>query len=304
MAKYIIKRLFISLLTIFVLVTATFFLMKLLPGNPFMNDKVPEEIQQQQLAYYGLDKPVIEQYFIYMGNLLRGDFGTSLKYVGRRVSDVITELFPVSAKIGLVSLFFAYIIGLAFGVVCAQFKNRWPDYLLTLFAIAGVALPSMVVGPLLRYYLGVKLMILPVAGWGTWQQMVMPAGVMAIGTIAGCTRSMRASMLGVTTQDYIKTARAKGLHPVKVVMKHEFKNSMVPIVTGMGATIAATLMGSFVVEQIFVIPGLGKHFVNSVNTLDYPMIMGLTIFFGSFLVMMNFLVDLVYGIIDPRIRLN
>ena len=304
MAKYIIKRLFISLLTIFVLVTATFFLMKLLPGNPFMNDKVPEEIQQQQLAYYGLDKPVIEQYFIYMGNLLRGDFGTSLKYVGRRVTDVITELFPVSAKIGLVSLFFAYIIGLAFGVVCAQFKNRWPDYLLTLFAIAGVALPSMVVGPLLRYYLGVKLMILPVAGWGTWQQMVMPAGVMAIGTIAGCTRSMRASMLGVTTQDYIKTARAKGLHPVKVVMKHEFKNSMVPIVTGMGATIAATLMGSFVVEQIFVIPGLGKHFVNSVNTLDYPMIMGLTIFFGSFLVMMNFLVDLVYGIIDPRIRLN
>ena len=304
MAKYIIKRLFISLLTIFVLVTATFFLMKLIPGNPFMNDKVPEEIQRQQLAYYGLDKPVIEQYFIYMGNLLKGDFGTSLKYVGRRVTDVITELFPVSAKIGLVSLFFAYIIGLAFGVVCAQFKNRWPDYLLTLFAIAGVALPSMVVGPLLRYYLGVKLMILPVAGWGTWQQMVMPAGVMAIGTIAGCTRSMRASMLGVTTQDYIKTARAKGLHPVKVVMKHQFKNSMVPIVTGMGATIAATLMGSFVVEQIFVIPGLGKHFVNSVNTLDYPMIMGLTIFFGSFLVMMNFLVDLVYGLIDPRIRLN
>lgn len=303
MAKYIIKRLFISLLTIFVLVTTTFFLMKLLPGNPFLNDKVPEEIQQQQLAYYGLDKPVIEQYFIYMGNLLRGDFGTSLKYVGRQVSDVIKELFPVSAKIGLVSLFFAYIIGLAFGITCAQFKNRWPDYLLTLFAIAGVALPSMVIGPLLRYYLGVKLMLLPVAGWGTWQQMVMPAGVMAIGTIAGCTRSMRASMLGVTTQDYIKTARAKGLHPAKVVMKHQFKNSMVPIVTGMGATIASTLMGSFVVEQIFVIPGLGKHFVNSVNTLDYPMIMGLTIFFGSFLVLMNFLVDLIYGLIDPRIRL-
>jgi len=303
MAKYIIKRLFISLLTIFVLVTTTFFLMKLLPGNPFMNDKVPEEIQQQQLAYYGLDKPVIEQYFIYMGNLLRGDFGTSLKYVGREVGGVIKDLFPVSAKIGLVSLFFAYIIGLAFGVVCAQFKNRWPDYLLTLFAIAGVALPSMVIGPLLRYYLGVKLMILPVAGWGTWQQMVMPAGVMAIGTIAGCTRSMRASMLGVTTQDYIKTARAKGLHPAKVVMKHQFKNSMVPIVTGMGATIASTLMGSFVVEQIFVIPGLGKHFVNSVNTLDYPMIMGLTVFFGSFLVLMNFLVDLIYGLIDPRIRL-
>ncbi len=303
MAQYIARRLLISLLTIFVLVTATFFLMKLIPGDPFMNDKVPEEIRMQQLSYYGLDKSNLEQYFIYMGKLLQGDFGTSLKYVGREVSDVIIEKFPVSAKIGLVSLFFAYIIGLTFGILCAQFKNRWPDYLLMLFAIAGVALPSMVIGPLLRYYLGVKLAILPVAGWGTWQQVVMPATVMAISTIAGCTRSMRASMLGVTTQDYIKTARAKGLHPIKVVMKHQFKNSMVPIVTSMGGTIAGTLMGSFVVEQIFVIPGLGQHFVNAVNTLDYPMIMGLTIFFGSFLVLMNFLVDLVYGLIDPRIRL-
>jgi len=303
MAKYILKRLFISLITIFVLVTATFFLMKLLPGDPFMNDKVPEEIQQKQLAYYGLDKPVFEQYLIYMGNLLKGDFGTSMKYVGREVTDVIQELFPVSAKIGLVSLFFAYVIGLAFGVICAQFKNRLPDYLLMLFAIAGVALPSMVIGPLMRYYVGVELKLLPVTGWGTWQHMVMPAACMAIGTIAGCTRSMRASMLGITTQDYIKTARAKGLHPVAVVMKHQFKNSMLPIVTGMGGTIAGTLMGSFVVEQIFVIPGLGKHFVNAVNTLDYPMIMGLTIFFGSFLVLMNFLVDLIYGLIDPRIRL-
>lgn len=303
MARYILKRLGISLLTVFVLVTATFFLMKLLPGDPFMNDKVPEEIQQKQLAYYGLDKPVVEQYFIYLRNLLRGDFGTSLKYVGREVTDVIKELFPVSAEIGLVSLFFAYLIGLAFGIICAQFKNRWPDYLLMLLAVAGVALPSMVVGPLLRYYAGVKLGLLPVAGWGTWREMVMPAAVMAIGTIAGCTRSMRASMLGVTTQDYVKTARAKGLHPAEVVMRHEFKNSMVPIVTGMGATIAGTLMGSFVVEQIFLIPGLGKHFVNAVNTLDYPMIMGLTVFFGTFLIFMNFLVDLIYGVIDPRIRL-
>ncbi len=304
MARYIIKRLFISLITIFVLVTATFFLMKLLPGDPFMSDTVPEEIQARQRAYYGLDKPVITQYFIYLGNLLRGDFGTSLKYVGRSVSDVIKDLFPVSAEIGMVSLVVAYVLGLGFGVLCAQFKNRWPDYLLTLLAIAGVALPSMVVGPLLRYYVGVKWHLLPPAGWGTVEQMIMPAAVMSISTIAGCTRSMRASMLGVTTQDYIKTARAKGLHPAQVVMKHEFKNSMVPIVTGMGGAIAGTLMGSFVVEKMFVIPGLGEHFVNSVNTLDYPMVMGLTIFFGSFLVLMNFLVDLLYGVIDPRIRVS
>ena len=302
MAKYIIKRLFISLLTIFVLVTATFFLMKLLPGNPFMNDKVPEEIQQQQLAYYGLDKPVIEQYFIYMGNLLRGDFGTSLKYVGRRVTDVITELFPVSAKIGLVSLFFAYMIGLAFGVVCAQFKNRWPDYLLTLFAIAGVALPSMVVGPLLRYYLGVKLMILPVAGWGTWQQMVMPAGVMAIGTIAGCTRSMRASMLGVTTQDYIKTARAKGLHPVKVVMKHALRNALIPVITVIGLQLGFIVGGAMVVEAVFSIPGLGSLMMTAINQKNFPVIQGSVLVLAITVCVLNLLVDLMYAFVDPRIK--
>lgn len=303
MPRYILRRLLVSLLTIFALATITFFLMKLLPGNPFINDKIPPEIQQRQMAYYGLDKPVVEQYLIYMTNLIRGDLGTSLKYVGREVGTVIGELFPVSAKLGLTSLFFAYLIGLTFGVLCAQFKNRWPDYVLMVVAVLGVAMPSMVIGPLLRYWLGVKLQVLPVTGWGTWQQMVMPAFVMAIGTIAGTTRSMRASMLGVTTQDYIKTARAKGLHPAKIVWRHEMKNSMVPIVTGMGPTIAAVTMGSFVVEQIFVIPGLGKHFVNAVSTLDYPMIMGLTIFFGSFLVTMNFLVDLIYGVVDPRIQI-
>lgn len=302
MPRYIAKRLLISLITVFFLATITFFLMKLLPGNPFMNEKVPPEIQERQLAYYGLDKPAFQQYLIYISNLLRGDLGTSLKYVGREVTAVIAELFPVSAKLGLISLFFAYLIGMTFGVLCAQFKNRWPDYILMVAAVLGVAMPSMVIGPLLRYWLGVRLRLLPVTGWGTWQQIIMPAFVLGMGTVASTTRSLRASMLGVTTQDYVKTARAKGLHPAKIVWRHELKNSMVPIVTGMGATIAGVTMGSFVVEQIFVIPGLGKHFVSSVNTLDYPMIMGLTIFFGSFLVLMNFLVDLVYGLVDPRIQ--
>ena len=195
-------------------------------------------------------------------------------------------------------------MGILFGILCAQFRNKWPDYVLMVFAILGIALPSMVLGPLLRYLFAVKLKLLPVGGWGTIQQIIMPAFVLGLGTIAGNTRSMRACMLAVTTQDYVKTARAKGMSPVRVVLKHELKNSLVPMLANLGPMIAGVLMGSFVVEQIFVVPGLGKHFVNAVSTLDYPLIMGLTIFYGTFLVVMNLLVDILYGLVDPRIRVN
>lgn len=304
MFKYIVQKVCIAVLTVFVLATATFFLMKLIPGDPFLNDKIPVEVQEKQKAYYGLDKPVAVQYITYMKNLLKGDLGLSLKKTGRTVVSIIKEAFPVSAKLGLVSLLFSETIGLLFGILCAQFKNKWPDYLLMVVAVLGIALPSMVLGPLLRYFLGVKLAILPVTGWGSVNQIIMPAFVLGLGTVAGNTRGMRASMLGVTTQDYIKTARAKGLPAVRVVMKHEFKNSMVPILTGLGAQIAGVLMGSFVVESIFIIPGLGRYFVDSITNLDYPLIMGLTIFFGSFLVTMNLIVDILYGLVDPRIRVK
>ncbi len=303
MLRYVCKRIVLAVLTVVVLATATFFLSKILPGNPFLDEKVPVEIQQRQLAYYGLDKPVIVQYGIYMRNLLRGDLGTSLKYYGREVTAIIREGFPVSAVLGLVALFLGQLLGWSFGIIAAQFKNRYPDYLIMLLAIAGVALPSMVLGPILRYFLGVRLGILPVAGWGTWQHFVLPVLVLMFESVGSTARSMRANMLNVSTQDYMKTARAKGMHPFKVVMRHQFKNASVPVVTGLGFRIANIIMGSFVVEQIFVIPGLGKHMVNAINTLDYPLIMGLTIFYGSFLVLMNFLVDLMYGVVDPRIRL-
>jgi oligopeptide transport system permease protein len=304
MLGYIWKKLLTAVATVLILATITFFLVKLIPGNPFLSETVPELIQQKQREYYGLDKPVYLQYFRYMENLLRGDLGASLKKVGRSVVSIISERFPVSAKLGLVSFLIAESIGILFGILCAQFKNRWPDYLLMVVAILGIALPAMVLGPLLRYALGVKLGILPVTGWGSPSQFVMPAFVLGMGTIAVTTRNMRASMLGVSTQDYIKTARSKGISPSRVVMKHEFKNSLVPIITNMGVQIASVLTGSFVVESIFLIPGLGKYFVDSITTLDYPLIMGLTIFYGTFLVVMNLLVDLVYGFIDPRIRLK
>lgn len=304
MLKYIVQKVLIAVATVFVLATATFFLMKLIPGDPFSSATVPLEVQEKQKEYYGLDKPIVNQYFTYMGNLLKGDLGLSMKKTGRTVVSIIKEAFPVSAKLGLFSFFFAECTGLLFGILCAQFKNKWPDYLLMILAILGIALPSMVLGPILRYIFGVKLALLPVTGWGSFQQMIMPAMVLGFGTIAGNTRSMRASMLGVTTQDYIKTARAKGLSPVKVVMNHEFKNSLVPIITGIGMQIAGVMMGSFVVESMFLIPGLGRYFVDSITNLDYPLIMGLTIFYGAFLVTMNLIVDILYGVVDPRIRVK
>ncbi len=304
MVRYVLRRVAIAVLTVFTLATVTFFLSKLLPGDPFMNEKIPVSVQEKQRAYYGLDQPVFRQYLTYMGNLIQGDLGTSIKFVGRSVWDIIREFFPVSAELGVIALVFAEIIGILFGILCAQFRNRWPDYVLMVFAILGIALPSMVIGPIIRYLFGVQLRWLPVGGWGKWQQVIMPAFVLGLGTIAGNTRSMRACMLAVITQDYVKTARAKGMSPVRVVLKHELKNSLVPMLANLGPMIAGVLMGSFVVEQIFVIPGLGKHFVNAVSTLDYPLIMGLTIFYGSFLVVMNLLVDILYGLVDPRIRVR
>ncbi len=304
MGRFIINRVLISLGTVFILVTLTFFMVKLLPGDPFLDPKVPAAIQERQKAYYGLDKPVAVQYLTYMGNLLRGDLGYSLKKTGRTVADIIAVAFPVSARLGLTALVFGEAAGILFGILCAQFRNKWPDYLLMVFAILGIALPSMVVGPLLRLLLGVRLRVLPVAGWGTAAHMVMPAFILSLGTIAGNTRGMRASMLGVTTQDYVTTAVAKGLNPARVVVRHELRNSLVPILTGLGPQITATLMGSFIVESIFLIPGLGKYFVDSISNLDYTLIMGLTVFFGSFLVFMNLLVDIAYGLVDPRIRVS
>lgn len=304
MLRFLVRRLLISIGTVLALVTLTFFLVQILPGDPFLDPAVPMQIQEKQREYYGLDKPVATQYVTYMMNLAQGDLGYSLKKTGRTVTSIINEAFPVSAKLGLISLTFSISIGLLFGILCAQFKNKWPDYFFMMIAILGVALPSMVLGPLLRFLLGVRLGILPVTGWGTIRQIIMPAFVLGLGVIAGNTRAMRASMLSVITQDYITTARAKGLSPSRVVMKHEFKNSLVPILTNLGPQIAATLMGSFVVESIFLIPGLGKYFVDSISNLDYTLIMGLTIFFGAFLVFMNLLVDIAYGLVDPRIRVS
>ncbi|MGN1140021.1 MAG: ABC transporter permease [Anaerovoracaceae bacterium] len=304
MSKYVLKRVMITLATVFILATLTFVLVNLIPGDPFQSDKLSPAQKERMSEYYGLDKPILEQYAIYLNNLLHGDLGESLKYPGRQVNDMIRETFPVSAIIGLIATFFSEIIGWLFGSLCAQYRNRWPDRVLLLFAILGTALPTMVIGPVIRNVFGVQLKLLPTTGWGSAKHIIMPAFVLGVGMIAGGTRSMRASMLQTSTQDYVKTAMAKGLSPKEVLFHHKLKNSMVPLMPNMGSTIAGVMMGSFVVESIFLVPGMGKYYVDSITALDYSVIMGMTVFYGVFLVTMNFLVDVLYGFVDPRIRVK
>ncbi len=304
MYKYVIKRVLIAIGTVFALATITFFLMKIIPGDPFNNPKVPEQVREAQRAYYGLDKPVIEQYLNYIWNLLHGDLGSSMVKRGRTVTSIIAQTFPISAKLGLLSLLVVEVIGDLCGIICARTRGRLADRILLLFSVIGVAMPSMVIGPILRYIFGVQLEWLPVTGWGTAAQLILPVIVLGYGDIAGNIRGLRASMLRVSTEDYIKTAQAKGLNTVEVVWHHQLRNAFVPIISNLGVAVASVMMGSFVVENMFLIPGLGKYFVDSVTTMDYPMIMGLTIFYGTFLVTMNLLIDVVYGLLDPQIRIK
>lgn len=303
MVKYTIKRVIFAFITILVLITVTFFLLKRLPGDPFKNDRIPIEVQNRQKAYYGLDKPVMQQYFMYLNNLLHGNMGTSLKNYGREVSSYIKEGFPVSASLGLAAFFVSQFISWPLGVLASQYRNKFPDYIVVVLAVAGIALPEMVIGPVLRYVLGVKLKILPVTGWGSFKCYIMPIMVMLFGSIGGSVRSLRANMLNVSTQDYMKTARAKGLTPMQVILRHQIRNASVPWVTGVPIRLAYMLTGSMVVENIFLIPGMGKHLVTAINALDYPLIMGLTLFYGAFMIFANLFSDLLYGVVDPRIRL-
>ena len=304
MFKYIIKRFFISLITIWILATLTFFLVRVLPGDPFSSDKITPEIKANMMKYYGMDKSVPEQYIKYMGNLVRGDLGSSLKYKNRSVSGMIKTAFPKSADLGLRSLVFSIIIGLFLGIVAALNHNKFWDNTSMIIAVIGVSVPSFIIGGLIQYFFGVRWRILPVAQWKGFAHTIMPTFALGLGTVAQLARLMRTSMLDVVGQDYIKTAKAKGLSPAQVTVKHQIRNAILPVVTVLGPLAAALLTGTFVIEQIFAIPGLGSHYIISIQNLDYTMVLGLTIFFGAFLVFMNFLVDIAYGFVDPRIRVG
>ncbi len=304
MAKYIIKRLIISLLTIFVLCTVVFFAIKLIPGDPFSGPEYTDEVRAELNALYGFDKPIVEQYFVYMGNLLRGELGISVYYRGKPVADIIKSAFPQSFDLGIRALLTATFVGVGLGVLAALNRNRTLDYLSIIIAIIGISIPSFVVASLLQYVFAILFPIFPVARYTSFKHTILPTIALALPTIARFSRFMRTSMLEVIDSDFVKTARSKGLKKHQILFSHEIRNSLLPLLSILGPTTASLLMGSFVVESIFAVPGLGNYFVESINTQDYSLIMGLTIFYGIFLVTINFVIDILYGVVDPRVRLG
>ena len=303
MAKYILKRILISLATLLVLITAVFFLVRLMPGDPFASEKMPPDVKANLEAYYGLDKPMIVQYFTYMGQLLQGNMGYSMKYSNKTVNDIIASTFPYSADLGIRALCFAVCFGIILGIIAALRRGKPLDYGCILIAIIGTSVPDFIMGSLLQYFFGVQWKLLPVAQYTTWRHTILPAIAVGFYSLASISRYMRTSMLEVISQDYIKTAKSKGISNFRITWKHQIRNAIMPVVTMMGPLVASVLTGTFVIEAMFVVPGMGKYYVESISTYDYTIVLGITIFYGAFLVICNTIVDILYGFIDPRIKI-
>ncbi|HAS47883.1 MAG TPA: ABC transporter permease [Gammaproteobacteria bacterium] len=307
---FILKRLVQGIFTVWFIATATFFAMHNVPGDPLLNDRATTDAIRANLeAKYGLDKPVMTQYGIYLGNLLQGDLGISFTQENREVNDIIRDHFPVSAILGILAVIFAAAGGVLWGALTAIYRNRWPDYVIMFLVILGISVPSFVVAAISQLFLvnvnGLfGTTVLPVAGWGTVLHMLVPAMVLGLGTMAYLTRLMRSSMLEIISSDFVRTAKAKGVPPARIFAKHQLRNAILPVITVLGPSIAAITTGGFVVELVFAIPGLGRYFVQAVQQLDYTVIMGTTVFYGAFLVFMVIVVDVLYGFIDPRVRME
>ncbi|MBN8433815.1 ABC transporter permease [Priestia flexa] len=305
MKTYIVKRFISMIITLWVIVTLTFFLMNAIPGSPFNEERATSEAVQENLeSYYHLNEPLIVQYFMYIKSIVTFDFGPSIKQPSQTVNDLLGRGFPVSFELGMVTLLVAVFSGIALGIVAALRRNGIVDYLAMTIAVIGISIPNFVMATLLIQKLAVDWAILPAATWTSPKHMILPTLALATGPMAIIARLTRASMIEVLTQDYIRTARAKGLSPYKIVFKHALRNALLPVVTVLGTIAASVLTGTFVIEQIFAIPGMGKYFVESINTRDYPVIMGTTVFYSAILIFMLFLVDIAYGILDPRIKLH
>lgn len=303
--SYLFKKFTILLFSLFIVITLTFLLMHSIPGDPFTQDKaIPEEILQALHKHYGLDQPLIVQYGKYLYGILHFDFGPSFKYQGRQVSEIIIQGFPVSFCLGIESLLLALFGGVFLGTIASFHQGRWQDFVTMVIAVIGISVPSFILASFLQYLFAMKLDILPVARWGTFSQSIMPAVSLAALPMAFIARLARANMVEVLQQDYIQTARAKGLRAFKVAFSHVLKNALFPVITYLGPLSAAVFTGSFAIEKIFGIPGLGQWFVTSITNRDYTMIMGTTIFYSALLMSCIFIVDLLYSLLDPRIKLT
>ena len=305
MTKYIIKRIAMGLLSIFIVATLTFFLMNLVPGGPFVAEKSISKAAQEALAAkYGLDKPLFEQYITYITDFIKGDMGVSLRQRGRTVSDIIFSKFPVSAKLAGIAVLVSLLVGIPLGCLSAYNRGKFADNFIIVLATCGIAIPSFIISVILLYTFGSKMNLLPTVGLNTLSSYIMPVTALSVYPTAYITRLMRSSLLDVMGQDYIRTAKAKGLSNFKILFKHALRNAILPVITYVGPMLASLMTGSFIVEQIFAIPGLGREFVSAIVNRDYTMIMGTTIVLATLIIVANVIVDILYKIIDPRIKLK
>jgi oligopeptide transport system permease protein len=304
MIRYVARRIVYMLITLFVIASVTFFISMLLPGTPFADDKLTPQIRQQLFEKYGLDEPVYVQYAKYMANVAQGDLGNSFYFESRPVLQIILERLPISMFIGVQAVIFGLVIGLVLGIVAALRHNTFWDTAAVVLAVLGVSVPSFVLGPILQYWLGLKLGLFPIALFESWMHSVLPSLALSVFVISTVARFIRSEMLEVMGQDYITLAKAKGLSGLAVIVRHVLRNSMIPLVTVMAPLTVYIITGSLVIEQIFAVPGIGDQFVDSIVVSDYSMILGTTLFFSVMFILALLIQDILYGIIDPRIRVS
>ena len=306
MTRYVLKRILYMLLTLLIVATVTFFMMRSIPGDPLggMARELPEQTKANYYAKYGLDRPLIEQYLIYIKNMIQGDLGESLLYPGRSVSATIAATSPVSGLVGGIALVIGLLIGVCLGIIAALKKNQWPDYVVMVIAIMGITIPVFVLVSLMQYFFSIKLGWLPASGWGKPKHLIMPVIVLSFSTIATYARYIKSSMLDVLDQDYILTARSKGLSEGQIVRRHVLRNSLLPAVTILSGRIVGIFTGAFIVEKMFTIPGIGFYYISSINNTDYTMTLGTTVFYAALFVVMQLIVDFAYMLVDPRIRIS
>jgi oligopeptide transport system permease protein len=300
--KYVAKRVALMLVTLFIIASVTFFISKLLPGTPFADDKLTPQIRAQLFEKYGLDEPVYVQYVKYMLNLAQGDLGNSFYFESRPVLQMILERAPVSAFVGIQAVIFGLVIGLVLGIVAALRHNTFWDTLAVVVAVLGVSIPSFVLGPMLQYWLGVRLGLFPIAFFESWWHSVLPSLALSVFVVSTVARFVRSEMLEVIGQDYVTLAKAKGLSGLAVILRHVLRNALIPLVTVLAPLTVYLITGTFVVEVIFAVPGIGEQFVTSIQVNDYSMILGTTLFGSTFFIIALLIQDILYGVIDPRIR--
>lgn len=306
MAKFILKRVAYMFLVLFIVTGITFFLVHAIPGDPVtaMVQDLPEETKNVYLEKYGFDKPLLQQYFLYMRQLFTGDLGQSLRYPGRKVADIVKNYAPVSAEVGGIALVFGFGLGISLGTLAALKRNRWPDRVVMALAVIGTTIPTFVVAALLQYFLSVTWPVFPTTGYKGWNYLVLPVVCMCVGPMATYARYMRSSMLDVSNQDYILTAEAKGVSDFRIVTRHMLRNAFLPCITMLCISVSGIFSGSFIIETIFAIPGIGKYFISAINDRDYFVVLGLNVVFTGIYIFSILISDILLMLLDPRLRLS